>query len=296
MGGANDPTGQAGERWFGVRTRIERRPDLERTGDEMRLRGLASPLRYVVYVLMAFLASLSAGVVVAVIVAGQPETTQARSGSAETVEAGAITKEATALEATAAENEAEGTNLKEPVEVASFVHTATEENSRGDFTYVTKSRIDGDPKAVFLVKPVREQKGAGGAAYGHNIGVWYEYLDKDKWAIFNQDLAPVPAGTTFEVTIPRTPASFVHRAGSENTEGNATFLDHRLTNGEPDVAVSVTQNWNPGGGPGVYNNHPVGARYNGDRERWSVYNEDGARMPAGASFNVAVSGAGEGAR
>jgi len=44
-----------------------------------------------------------------------------------------------------------------------------------------------------------------------------------KWAIFNQDLAAVPAGATFEVVVPHPSAtSFVHRATLLNTAGNYT--------------------------------------------------------------------------
>jgi hypothetical protein len=53
--------------------------------------------------------------------------------------------------------------------------------------------------------------------------------------------------------------------------------------------VSVTQNWNPGGGRGVYNNHPVGVLYDEGVEKWAVYNRGGAPMPDGAAFNIAVS-------
>jgi sortase A len=66
-------------------------------------------------------------------------------------------------------------------------------------------------------------------------------------------------------------------------------MDNPLVNGKPDVEVSVTQNWNPGGGEGVYNDHAVGVRYDSDREMWAVYNGDRANMPEGASFNVTVS-------
>jgi hypothetical protein len=58
----------------------------------------------------------------------------------------------------------------------------------------------------------------------------------------------------------------------------------------------VTQNWNPGGGVGVYNDHRAGVLYDEDVERWAVYNRDDAPMPYGSAFNVAVSGGGDGAR
>ena len=166
-----------------------------------------------------------------------------------------------------------------------FVHRATGKNSRGDYTYLSDPAIDADPGAVVLVS----SEDAGGEDYGHNVGVWYESVRR-KWAIFNQDLAAVPAGAAFRVVLPPASESFVHRATGGNTVGNATFLDDPLTNGKADAALSVSQNWNPGGGAGVYNDHPVGALYDQDVRKWAVYNRDGARMPGGAAFNVAVSG------
>ena len=90
-------------------------------------------------------------------------------------------------------------------------------------------------------------------------------------------------------------ASFVHRATDGNSRGDYTYLDDPLTNGEPGAVVLVTQNWNPGGGPGVYNDHPVGLLYDEDVQKWAIENRDGARMPDGAAFNVAVSGSDESA-
>ena len=197
---------------------------------------------------------------------------------------------------------AEGTSLKEPTgasvggtidaeasapheraddwEASSFVHRATDANSRGDYTYLDDPRINGDPDAVVLAAPAD--------GYGHNIGVWFEPRQK-RWAIFNQDLTAVPAGAAFGVVLPPAEESFVHRAALLNTVGSATYIDDPLLNGEPDAEVSVTQNWNPGGGNGVYNDRPVGVGYDGDADEWFVRNEDGGGMPEGASFNVAVS-------
>jgi len=173
-------------------------------------------------------------------------------------------------------------------EETAYVHAATDANSRGDYTYLAHPRIDGDPDAVIFAQPSPSRGGQAGAAYGHNIGVWYEPT-KERWAVFNQDLTAVPAGTAFEVVVPPADRGFVHRAALQNTVGNATYLDNPLTNGEPDAEVSVTQNWNPGGGNGVYNDHPVGVQYDEDVQKWLVYNEDDSRMPEGAAFNVVVS-------
>ena len=169
-----------------------------------------------------------------------------------------------------------------------FVHRATDENSRGDYTYLSDPGIDGDPDAVVMATPMPDGGSAAGGTYDYNIGVWYEPQAK-KWAIFNQDRAPVPAGATFQVVVPGGPEKFVHAAGPENTSESSTRLDDPLINGKPEVVLSVTQNWNPGGGGGVYNDHPVGSRYDAGRGRWEIFNKDGSPMPKGASFNVAVS-------
>jgi hypothetical protein len=92
---------------------------------------------------------------------------------------------------------------------------------------------------------------------------------------------PAPSGAAFD-------AVFVHRATSENISFNSTYIDNPLTNSNPDVILYVTQNWNPGGSGGTYNNHPIGVWYDNNRKRWAIFNQDRAQMPSGAAFNVAV--------
>lgn len=79
-----------------------------------------------------------------------------------------------------------------------------------------------------------------------------------------------------------------------NSYGNYTYLDNGPTNGEPDAKLSVTHNWNPGGGSGVYNDHPIGTVYYAKVEKWALKNQDGAPMPSGAAFNFAVSAGNDG--
>ena len=82
---------------------------------------------------------------------------------------------------------------------------------------------------------------------------------------------------------------YVHRATAENISNNSTYLDDPLINNNPNAVVSVTQNWNPGGGTGTYNNHPVGVWYDPNIKRWAVFNQDRAAMPEGAAFNISAS-------
>lgn len=83
-------------------------------------------------------------------------------------------------------------------------------------------------------------------------------------------------------------ARFVHNATLENTFANSTYLDHPLTNGNPEAVLSVTQNWNPGGEGGGTNDQPVGVWYDAGVERWAIFNQNLVPMPEGASFHVVV--------
>jgi hypothetical protein len=255
---------------------------------------LSRPVRYSVYVagvILLFFMALGVGAAAAAVVGWQfGQAATGGSGPAATGSAGTTMLESTAgaLEETVMESSAGPNDSEGGAGATAFIHRATDENSRGDYTSITDSNIDGDPNAVVLVSPDTEREGDGAASYAHNIGVWYTPVSH-KWAIFNQDLAPVPAGSTFEVALAPASTGFVHRADPSNTASSDTYLDNRLTNGKPDAMLSITQNWNPGGGNGVYNDHPVGAIYDPRVEKWAIYNRDGARMPEGAAFNIALS-------
>jgi hypothetical protein len=266
-----------------------------RAGEKMItwLRTLSPPLRYLMYgvgVLLMFFVAIGVGATAAVVVGWQYGWVATGSAGTNTYEESKseTTGTARASEDTATVPSSDSKNSNDTAGKVSFIHRATEENSRGDYTYISDPSINGDPNAVVLVS---DQKDVGSASYEHHIGVWYESAAQ-KWAIFNQDRAPVPAGATFEVEVPQASATFVHHADLLNTAGNYTYLDDQLTNGEPDAVVSVTQNWNPGGGGGVYNNHPIGAVYDAKLQKWAIYNRDGAPMPKGAAFNVAVPASG----
>jgi hypothetical protein len=251
------------------------------------LRALSPQSRYLVYVAgMLLLISVAVGVGVTSAVVVSWQSGRVAGDSAET-----SMFEGSMLETTGTAKAAEDSAIEpsgDTTEKVSFVHRAKEGNSRGDYTYIGDPSMNGDPDAIVLASPTPEQENIRPTSYEHNIGVWYE-AGAGKWAIFNQDRAAVPAGATFEVEVPPASATFVHYAGLLNTARNYTYLDDPLTNGEPDATLSVTQNWNPGGGRGVYNDHPVDVLYDANLEKWAVLNRDGASMPRGAAFNIAVS-------
>jgi hypothetical protein len=104
---------------------------------------------------------------------------------------------------------------------------------------------------------------------------------KQGGAMLSKEEDSAPDGAAFD-------AVFIHRATPENISANSTYLDNPQTNDAPDVILYVTQNWNPGGSNGTYNEHPVGVWYDPNAQRWAIFNQDREPMPDGAAFNVAV--------
>jgi hypothetical protein len=104
----------------------------------------------------------------------------------------------------------------------------------------------------------------------------------------NQEQAAPTTPPPPTVNGPTLEAVFIHHATPENISVNSTYLHSPLTDGNPNAVLVVTQNWNPGGGSGKYNDHPIGVWYNPNRSKWAVFNQDRAAMPVGADFNVAV--------
>ena len=253
------------------------------------MRTLPSVLRYSIYfavTLVLLLVAVGMGAAAAVVIGWQPGA--GTNNSAETSgPEGGKTDASLAAKDSATESPSGSGNPSDSGPVASFVHRATDENSHGDYTVVSDPSLDSHPNAILLASAAPDQENAETASYDRNFGVWY-VGSAHRWAIFNQDRSSIPSGTTFEVLVPQKTMGFIHRADLVNTVENYTYLDHQLTNGKPDAVLSVTQNWNPGGGSGVYNDHPIDVIYDENLEQWAIVNRDGGTIPRKAAFNVAV--------
>ena len=95
-----------------------------------------------------------------------------------------------------------------------------------------------------------------------------------------EDAAPATKNNASE-TLSDQKTAFTHRATSGNTTSNSTYIDHPLTNQEPDAILLVTQVWEPD--VDVVVNHPTGVWYDSNRGgRWAIFNQDLAPMPEGA--------------
>jgi len=169
--------------------------------------------------------------------------------------------------------------------IKGFVHQATPNTIRRNYTLIDHPLANGNPNAIVMVTQNWNPGGGNGTYNNHPVGVGY---DGERWAIFNEDLAPMTPQAFFNVIVLSQSSSvFVQIARPENSSNNYTIIDHPLTNGNQNAIVMVTQNWNPGGKKETYNNHPVGVWYT-PAGYWSIFNEDLAPMPPEAAFNVQV--------
>jgi predicted heme/steroid binding protein len=162
-----------------------------------------------------------------------------------------------------------------------FVHVATNSNIISNWTVIDNVSLNGNPNAIFFITQNWNPPGGGGIYNTSPVGVWY---DGSHWAIFNQNLTAMPEGAGFNVYIPSGTDIFVHTATNSNIISNWTVIDNPSLNGNPNAVFFITQNWNPPGGGGIYDNSATGVWYDG--LHWAVFNQDLSAMPEGAAFNV----------
>lgn len=170
-------------------------------------------------------------------------------------------------------------------DASSWEHVTANANLSGNYTIIDHPKYNNDPNAMLFIT----DSWSTGVYNEKIMGVFYSN-SLNMWCIFDQNGVAnnLEEDLAFHIVAPNNPvnyAAFQHTADVNNSTNNRTAIDHPDLNNNPDAVVIVTQNWNPGGGSGVYNNHNVGVYYNGTK--WAVYNENlNDNMPMGASFNV----------
>jgi hypothetical protein len=170
-----------------------------------------------------------------------------------------------------------------------FVQTSTSANTTGDFTLINSPATNGNPSARLQVTQSWNPNGSGGRYNAHNVGVWYD-SSAGEWGIFNEDLAAMQTGLSFNVLVGATPsnggATAILTASSSNTSGDTTYINNSETTGNPNNVTLVTQNWNPGGSGGTYNNAQTGVWYTGNQE--GMFNESGSSPPVNSAYNLLI--------
>lgn len=173
-----------------------------------------------------------------------------------------------------------------------FVWQPTTASLGGDSTYINNGATNGQAKDLLFVTPNLTPGGLSPCpcliSPQPPVGVWY---NGTQWAVFNEDASSMSTFWSYNVlVVPKASKSaFVAKATVANTIGNRTLLNSKLLNGKPDALILVTQDYDPDGVGGIFNDHQVGVRYYKPRKRWGIFNEGGGAMPTGAAFNVLVS-------
>jgi hypothetical protein len=162
---------------------------------------------------------------------------------------------------------------------------ATAKSIQASWTLIDSALCNNNPRAILTVTPnVGTRGGVQSVTSPHNIGVFYT---NGKWAIFNQDRAPMAVNAAYSVYVDTSRGATVV-ANASNIVTSYVYVSNvpALGGGNKNVRIIVTPNWSPVGGPNVYNNHAVGVWFDSARRQWAVYNEDLAPMPVGAAFNL----------
>lgn len=87
---------------------------------------------------------------------------------------------------------------------ALFVHRVASEGVPDNTTHLDHPLTNGEPEAVLQVTPNWNPGGRGGVYDDHPMGTFYD-PDEKKWAVFNQDTAPMPNGAAFNVAVSGVP-------------------------------------------------------------------------------------------
>ena len=146
-----------------------------------------------------------------------------------------------------------------------MIHKVTSSNRSGHISYINNTRWNNNPNVKLLIT----QSGAG-TKNPNPVGIYYT---SGKWAIYNQNMKPLPKGASFYVY--ECQDCSIITANSPN--GN--FFDFSNERNNPKAQLFVTQYWTS-----VYNPHEVGLWYN--QGKWSVYNEDKKPLPRNSKFIV----------
>jgi len=146
-----------------------------------------------------------------------------------------------------------------------MLHKVTSSNRSGHITFINNARWNKNPNVKLLIT----QSGAG-AKNPNPIGIYYT---NGKWAIYNQNMNPLPNGASFYVY--ECQDCKVVTASSPNNN----FFDFSNERNNPNAQLFVSQYWTS-----VYNPHEIGLWYNNGK--WSVYNEDRKALPRNSKFIV----------
>jgi hypothetical protein len=164
----------------------------------------------------------------------------------------------------------------------------TARNTGDDMVQIDNPDVNGNPNArLYVTHNWNPPESDNENPDDHPIGVFYSVADQH-WNLYNRDLQPILAGTTFNVfyTWPRINSFPVSASAADTTTATSMYINHPLLNQTPDaVAIgSFTQDVN--GVFGADYTSQVGLRMFSNL--WRLFNNGGPNFPAGLSYNVLV--------
>ncbi len=169
-----------------------------------------------------------------------------------------------------------------------FRHTADMANTFQNYTLLDPA-LGGGQGNLLQATSAQNRDGANWVPWmDYYPGLWWTGLT---WSVFREspsslrgvgnNMNPADHFHLFRSLAPRT--HIVHIADAGSVSGSFSTIDHAELNGDPDKIIIVTPGWDSNH---VYNDHPVGLYYDSGAARWSLFNQDGAAMPVGKSFNI----------
>jgi hypothetical protein len=170
-----------------------------------------------------------------------------------------------------------------------FVHKASHSNSHGDYTVLSSSLLNRKPTALILITQNYDPNGSGGVYNPHPVGVRYIKPLK-KWAIFNEDGAPMEPGAAFNVLVGQHPTNggsmSLLKTTSHNKQGTGTLISNSQTTGNPNNVTFLTPDFNWDAKGGKADSTFLAVAYGKSRE--GVLSWDGPAPKIGTEFNLVI--------
>ena len=117
---------------------------------------------------------------------------------------------------------------------AEVIHTADGNNTSNHFTYINHPDANNNPDAIIFVTQVWNPGGTQSGVYNnHNVGV--EYANNNYWRIYNEDLANMPLGASFNVMIFKNNSIGVEE--NKLTSNHVKIVPNPVTSGNPFTLV-----------------------------------------------------------
>lgn len=146
------------------------------------------------------------------------------------------------------------------------------------------SSLNGNPNLIIVVTQLFASQ--NGVYNDRAVGVWFD-APTAHWYVFNEDGSAMIPGARFVVSqFSSDFDAFGHLSGTSTVGGNSTQLSSVNLNGQPNAQMIVTHQFVTG--DAAFHNHPLGVWYDTSTSKWKIFNQDGAPMPTGRSFNVIV--------